>query len=453
MSSRTIAAIATPVMSGGIGIIRISGDDAAVVADRVFRCVSGKKLSDAAGYTAHFGNIVCDGDIIDEAVATVFRAPKSYTGENVVELSVHGGTLLVKKVLRLVLDSGAHLADAGEFTRRAFMNGKLDLTQAESVMGLISAKSESELRLSSGTLKGRVSEKIENIRLRLTELAANVAVYADYPDEDLPECDPENFDKMLGEVTSELGEMLRTYDAGRILREGIETAIVGKPNVGKSTLMNLLSGTARSIVTDVAGTTRDVIEETALVGDITLRLADTAGIHDTEDTVEKIGVDLARQRLDTAELVLAVFDASLPLDKNDTELLSRIKDKKTIVVINKTDIGSQITADDFGDMRVVTVSAKTGDGYDKLCAAVAEVTHVADLSPDAAVLGSERQRDCAVRALSAAEFAYQTLHSGISIDAVGVCIDDALSALLELTGKRVTNEVADEVFRRFCVGK
>ena len=453
MSKSTIAAIATPLGDGGIGIIRISGDNAIGVGDKVFKSLSGKRLADLPGYSCLFGNTVNGTELIDQTVATVFRAPKSYTGEDVVELSVHGGRLILKKLLRAVCEQGAALAEAGEFSKRAFMNGKIDLTQAESIMGLISANSDSEFKMAICALRGRVSDEIEGIKDALVNLAAHIAVFADYPDEDLPELDPENFQKVLNDIIAKLEKILAYYDAGRVLREGISAAIVGKPNVGKSTLMNLLSGTARSIVTDVAGTTRDVIEETVTVGEITLRLADTAGIHSTDDTVEKVGVDLAKARIESSELVLAVFDQSAPLDNEDLKLIENIKNKKAIVILNKNDIGDQIDKNAFGDMPLVLISAKTGDGYEALASAIAKITSVAQLNPDAAVLGSERQRDCAKRALDASRFALDTMNQGISIDAVGVCLDDAVAALLELTGKRVTNEVADEVFRHFCVGK
>ena len=453
MSKSTIAAIATPLGNGGIGVIRLSGDDAITIADKVFKSRSGKRLADLSGYSALFGNSVIENEVIDQTVATVFREPKSYTGENVVELSVHGGTLILKKILRALYDNGAVPASQGEFSKRAFMNGKLDLTQAESIMGLISAQSDSQLKMASGSLQGRVSQKIESITGALVNLGAHIAVFSDYPDEELEELKPDNFERMLNGIIDQLRDILSTYDAGRILREGITTAIVGKPNVGKSTLMNLLSGTDRSIVTSVAGTTRDIIEETVTVGEITLRLADTAGIHSTDDTVEKLGVDLAKKRIDTSELILAVFDSSSVLDSDDLSLIENIKDKKTIVVINKSDLGGNIDCGAFGDLCVVNISAKTGDGYNELSNAIADITAVAKLNTGAAVLSSERQRACAARALDSALFALNTMQSGMSIDAVGVCLDDAMAALLELTGKRVTNEVADEVFRHFCVGK
>lgn len=453
MSERTIAAIATPLGEGSLGVIRISGDDALKVADKVFRAFSGEKLCEKAGYTAAYGEII-DGDkIIDDGVALVFKAPKSYTGEDVVEISIHGGRLMLKSALRVILQNGAFMAEPGEFTKRAFLNGKLDLTRAESIMGLISANSDAELRLSRAAHIGGVSKKIDKIESDLVSADASIAAYSDYPDEDIEGLDYENFLKMLNSAKAEIEQMLSTYDAGRVLREGIETVIVGKPNVGKSTLMNMLSGAERSIVTDVAGTTRDVIEDTVMVGDIKLRLADTAGIHNTEDTVESIGVQRAKGRIDTAELVLAVFDSTMPLDSNDISLLDSVKGKNTIVVVNKSDLDAKIDTTAFEGMRVVTVSAKNNTGYDDLCHEIAEISGTANLNPDTAVLIGERQRACAERALDAVNEAMNALTAGQTMDAVGVCVDDALAALFELTGKRVTNEVTDEIFRKFCVGK
>ena len=453
MSERTIAAIATPLGEGTLGVIRISGDDALAVADKVFRAFSGEKLMDKSGYTASYGEII-DGDkIIDDGVALVFKAPKSYTGEDVVEISIHGGRLMLKSALRVILQNGAFLAEPGEFTKRAFLNGKLDLTKAESIMGLISANSEAELRLSRAAHIGGVSKKIDKIESDLVSADASIAAYSDYPDEDIEGLDYDNFLKMLESARVEIEKMLSTYDAGRVLREGVETVIVGKPNVGKSTLMNMLSGAERSIVTDIAGTTRDVIEDTVTVGDITLRLADTAGIHSTDDMVESIGVERAKDRIDTAELVLAVFDSTMPLDSNDLSLLEEVKNKNTIVVVNKTDLKSRIDLTAFKGMRVVTVSAKNNTGYEELCREIAEISGTANLNPDTAVLIGERQRACAERALEAVNEAVNALTNGQTMDAVGVCVDDALSALFELTGKRVTNEVTDEIFRKFCVGK
>ena len=453
MSERTIAAISTPLGEGSLGVIRISGDNAIAVADKVFKSFSGKKLSELSGYSAAYGEIVENKKVIDDGVALVFRSPKSYTGEDVVEISIHGGRLMLKSALRVILQNGAFMAEPGEFTKRAFLNGKLDLTKAESIMGLISANSEAELRLSRAAHIGGVSKKIDKIENDLVSADASIAAFSDYPDEDIEGLDYENFLKMLQSARAEIENMLSTYDAGRVLREGIETVIVGKPNVGKSTLMNMLSGAERSIVTDVAGTTRDVIEDTVMVGDITLRLADTAGIHNTDDTVESIGVQRAKGRIDTAELVLAVFDSTMPLDGDDLSLLSDVKNRNTIIVVNKSDLESNIDMTAFGGMRVVTVSAKNSTGYEELSKQISEISGTANLNPDTAVLIGERQRACAERALEAVNEAINALIGGQTMDAVGVCVDDALAALFELTGKRVTNEVTDEIFRKFCVGK
>lgn len=453
MAERTIAAIATPLGESSIGVIRISGEKAAETADKMFFAFSGKKLSELCGYRAVYGEIK-DGDrVLDDAVALVFRAPKSYTGEDVVEISVHGGRILLREVLRLIFKNGAFPAEPGEFTKRAFLNGKTDLTKAESIMGLISAKSEAELRLSRAAHTGGVSRKIENIEKDLTAAAASIAAFSDYPDEDIEGLDRDNFIKMLKNAENELALMLSSYDSGRIVREGIDTAIVGKPNVGKSTLMNMLSGSERSIVTDVAGTTRDVIEETVMAGDIVLRLADTAGIRETDDKVESIGVNRAKARIDSAGLILAVFDCTRPLDSDDLSLLKSVLGRNVIIIINKTDMESKIDKSVFDGFRTVETSAKRGDGYEKLCAEIADIAGTASLDPDGAVLMNERQRACAERALDGVREALSALCAGSTMDAVGVCVDDALAALFELTGKRVTNEVTDEIFRRFCVGK
>lgn len=453
MAERTIAAISTPPGEGAIGVIRISGEDAIKVANRIFIPKNNRPLTELAGYRAAYGEIRDGDDFLDNAVALVFRAPKSYTGEDVVEISVHGGALMLRSILRLVLKNGAFPASAGEFTKRAFLNGKLDLTEAESIMGLISAENESALKISRASLSGRVSEKIRKIETDLVASAASIAAFSDYPDEDIEGLDFENFSKMLSESSNSLKEMLDSYDAGKVLRDGIVTVIVGKPNVGKSTLMNLLSGEQRSIVTDVAGTTRDIVEETVTLGDITLRLADTAGIHQTDDKVESIGVELAQKRIDTAQLVLAVFDGTSPLDDDDKTILKAIKNKNSIVIINKTDIDNCIDAENFDGFNTVEISAKSGNGYNELCSLVNKISGVCNLTADSTVLLSERQRSCAQRAYDGVSEALFTLKSGNTVDAVGVCVDDALSALLELTGKRVTNEVSDEIFRRFCVGK
>ena len=453
MAEKTVAAVSTALGEGGIAVIRISGETAIEVADRCFKTFSGEKLSSLEGYRAAYGRVYSGEAVLDDAVALVFRAPKSYTGEDVVEISVHGGSYMARQVLRAVLESGAVAAQNGEFTKRAFLNGKLDLAKAESIMGLISADNDAALRISRAARDGRLSREITSVTDRLLETAASLAVFSDYPDEDIPELDPENFASLLSSALVSLEALLSTYDAGRVVREGLNCAIVGKPNVGKSTLMNLLSGTERSIVTNIAGTTRDVIEETVRVGDIVLRLADTAGIRETSDEVEKVGVDRAKIRIENADMVLAVFDNSNELDADDRAILELLDRRHSIIILNKTDLEAKLDAACFEGFMTVEASAAKGIGLESLEAAISELTNTAQLNGETAVLISERQRDCTQRAYRAVSEALAALNEGQTLDAVSVCIDDALSALLELTGKRVTVEVADEVFRRFCVGK
>ena len=453
MSERTIAAVSTPSGEGALGVIRISGDNAIEIADKIFFPFSGKSLSSLEGYQALYG-AVKDGDTtLDDGVALVFKAPHSFTGEDTVEISLHGGSLILKSVLRLILKNGAFMAAAGEFTKRAFLNGKLDLTKAESIMGLISAKSNAELRLSRSAHAGKISEKIESIEADLVSLDASISAFSDYPDEVIEGLNIENFEKLLKNARLTLEKMLSDFDKGKILREGIDTAIVGKPNVGKSTLMNMLSGTERSIVTEVAGTTRDVVEETVVIGDITLALADTAGIHSTEDMVESIGVERARARIDAAQLILAVFDSTKALDNDDKALISLLDSKNTIIIIYKTDIGNVLSKSQFGGFTVIELSAKNKTGLEELEKAICQITGTANLSQDSVILIIVRQRDCAQRALSAVEEALNAIELGLTVDAVGVCVDDAIASLFEITGKRVTNEVTDEIFKKFCVGK
>ena len=453
MSGRTVAAISTALGQSALGVIRISGNMAIEVADKVFFPLSGKRLADLKGYTAAYGQVKDGDSVIDDGVALVFRAPNSFTGEDTVEISLHGGSIILRDTLRLILNNGAFPAEAGEFTKRAFLNGKTDLTRAESIMGLISAESEAQLKLSRAAHLGKTAEKIEEIITHLTKADAAISVFSDYPDEDIEGLDRESFSLMLKNAKESLEEMLGSYDAGKILREGIETAIVGKPNVGKSSIMNMLSNADRSIVTDIAGTTRDVIEETVKLGDIILRLADTAGIRDTGDAIESIGVELALKRMETAQLVLAVFDCSRELDGDDLRLLESLKGKNVLVIINKTDLDSRIDTNIFKDFSLVEISAKDNKGIQELKEKVAEISGLNNISPDSANLINERQRDCAKRALDAVDEAYGAIMAGQTLDAVGICVDDALDALFELTGRRVTNEVADEIFRSFCVGK
>ncbi len=451
----TIAAIATPNAAGGIGIIRISGENAISIADKCFSAFSGKKLSAMKGYTAAYGQI-SDGDSpIDEAVAVVYRAPKSYTGEDVCELCCHGGLFIMNKVLRLVFSLGAVPAAPGEFTKRAFLNGKMDLAQAESVMNVISASGEAALNAARNTLQGNVSKKIGDICSSLISTAAALAVWSDYPDEDIPAVETDTLYASLTQSENELEKLIKRYDSGKAVTQGINTVICGKPNVGKSTLMNVLSGCERSIVTSIAGTTRDIVEETVRVGDILLRLADTAGIRETEDEVESIGVNMAKSRIETADLILAVFDVSRPLDDEDIKLLQKCREKRCLAIINKTDLTPAFSEKDVNLYipKVITLSAKSSDSLDKIREALEEILGTGGLDFSQEMLAADRQYECARKALECIREAKYAINSGLTIDAVNVSIDCAIEQLLTLTGKKASEEIVNEVFSKFCVGK
>lgn len=452
MYNKTVAAISTPSGEGGIAVIRISGSDAIAIADRCFKSFSGKMLAEIKGYSALYGEIYADGETIDDAVALVFLSPKSYTGEDTVELSVHGGKLVAQKVLRAVIISGATPADRGEFTKRAFLNGKIDLTKAESIVNIINAKNDIALKISQAAKNGRISKEIDLIVEKLLELSASFSVYADYPDEEIENLNPDNFYTLLSDISLKLKHMADTFDTGKKLSEGIECAIIGKPNVGKSTLMNALSKSDRSIVTDVAGTTRDVVDSTIVFGDTTLILSDTAGIHKTNDIVEKAGVDRSYDKLNNAMIVIAVFDVSNPLDDDDKTIIDTLSDN-AIIVLNKTDLDTKADIGVFSGKTVVKISAKNHHGIEELENAILKKIKVDNINTNDAVLITDRQFDCVDRALKSLNEAKTAMENNVTLDAVGICIDDCLSALLELTGKRVTNEVTNEIFSRFCVGK
>lgn len=456
MSEKTIAAISTGAAPGGIGIVRISGDDAITIAERVVRSKSGRSISELKGYSALLGEAyTAEGEKLDDVVALVFRAPRSYTGETVVELSCHGGLYVTRRLLRTVLEAGAAPAGPGEFTRRAFLNGKLDLTRAESVMALIGAGGEEAARIGAAAGSGALFSRIGSIRDILTDLAAHLAAWADFPEEDVPQLEESRFLEQLSQVEGQLTNLLATFDMGKIYREGVETVIAGKPNAGKSTLMNLLSGCEKSIVTQFAGTTRDVVEETVLLGEILLRLADTAGLRETDDPVEQIGVQAAQKRLQTAQLVLAVFDSTQPLTEEDTAWLTGLDASRTVAIVNKTDLeacwDSNLVTEQFPHS--VLLSAATGDGLTELQKAVENLLGTGKFEPSGGALFTERQRDEVRRALSAIQEAKNVLSLGLTLDAVTVCIDDALNALYELTGERTSDEIIDRVFETFCVGK
>lgn len=455
---KDICAVSTPLAEGGISVIRISGENAISIGAKVFKPLSCKSVENMAGYTCAYGKIVDkNGREVDDGVLTVFRAPKSYTGENVCEISCHGGIYVTKKVLRLCIEQGAELAQRGEFTKRAFLNGKLSLTQAEGVMETISAQGEYTLNSANLTKEGRLFRLISDMSRKFVTILGELAAWVDYPEEDLPEISEDNLRESLKNALAGLDKIIADHDSGMILKNGVDTVIAGKPNVGKSTLMNMLLGYDRSIVTNVAGTTRDVIEESAKLGELILKLSDTAGIHETDDEVEKIGVDIAKKKLKNAMLVIEVFDISRELDEEDLELLEYVKrlGKKVIIVLNKSDLENVVERsqlEKYSDY-VIEISAKLDEGREELQKAAEKLLGIGGYDADSTIFANERQISCAERARKYLAMALESLDMGETLDAVTVMIDNGANALLELTGEKATEAVVDEVFSKFCVGK
>lgn len=451
----TICAIATPMAMGGISVIRISGEKAIEIGASVFSTANGKDVEKMEGYTCAYGKIISDGVEIDDGIITVFRAPKSFTGEDVCEISCHGGIYVTKQVLRAIIKNGAVPAQAGEFTKRAFLNGKMSLTQAEAVMDVISAQGEQALRAAVSSHEGALYSRIRKITDKLVSILGELAAWVDYPEEDLPDIEFNALQASLSECIAELDKLLLSYDSGRILREGIDTAIVGKPNVGKSTLMNLLLGYERSIVTDIEGTTRDIVEESARIGEIVLRLSDTAGIHDTEDIIEGVGVNLAKKKISEADLIIAVFDNSRKLTDEDFSVIESVKDKACIAVLNKTDLEPEVDINVLKEYfnYVIEISAKNNKGIDELKSALEEIFRLNQFDATSGIIANERQKQCVEEARKHLVSANDVLVMGETYDAVTVLIDKAADDLLELSGEKATEAVVNDVFSRFCVGK
>ena len=452
---RTIAAIATPPAEGGIAVIRISGDNASGIAERVFTPVSGRNIKEMRGYTACYGEIHDGAKRLDDGVLLIYRAPHSYTGEDSAEISCHGGIYTAKRVLSACFTAGAVPAQAGEFTKRALLNGKMSLTQAEAVADVISAQNEQFLLCAGSQREGALYRRIRAVSEELLSIVTLIQAWIDYPDEMEDEFDGGLEADKLRHIADELGSLVASHGEGQLIRDGIPCAIVGRPNVGKSTLMNLLSGTEKSIVTDIEGTTRDIVEETVMLGGLMLRLADCAGIRETDDVVESIGVERMLKKLGEASVVLAVFDSSRPLNSDDERLIERLDGKRTLCVINKTDLEEKadIAAleDRFAD--IVRISAKDPASVKLLEKAVSKIAGIGDLDLTAGFIANERQRICASEALGHTRKALEALESGVTLDAVGIMCENALDRLYELSGEQVSDTVVDQVFRRFCVGK
>ena len=456
MQNTTIAAIATAPGAGGIAVVRLSGPESYAVAARVFHPANpNKNVEEAKGYTALFGSFVEGDDAFDEGVALFFREPHSYTGEDVVELSCHGGSAVARRLVEACIAAGAAPAAPGEYTRRAFLNGKMSLTQAEAVMDIISADGKQGAALANASLSGALAKKIGAEKEALTGLQAHLAAWVDFPEEDVPELDDAHLHTVLGQVQQELNGLIKNYDAGAVLRDGVDCAIVGRPNAGKSTLLNLLAGFDRAIVTPVAGTTRDVVEQAVQLGDIRLNLFDTAGLRQTDDAIEAEGIRRSWKKLDEAGLILAVFDGSESLTREDLALARRCAGRPAIALVNKEDkptrFDAEIIAGDFA--MVIPVCCQEEGSRKVIAAAVARLLGTTQIDPHAASLSGQRQLAAATRARDAVAGALDAVEGGFGLDAVSVCVDDALDALCELTGENASEAVINEVFERFCVGK
>lgn len=460
MDFDTIAAISTPPGEGGIGIVRISGDEAIEIADKLYS-MGKKSLADQDTHTIHYGKIVNPktGDIVDEVMVSVMRAPKTYTREDVVEINSHGGILVVNKVLQVVLNNGARLAEPGEFTKRAFLNGRIDLSQAEAVMDMIRAKTDRAMHVAVDQLDGQMARLIRDLRQKILDTLAQVEVNIDYPEyDDVEEMTSQLLEDKAREVKADIQKLLETAQQGKILREGLATAIIGRPNVGKSSLLNTLLRQDKAIVTDVAGTTRDVIEEYVNVKGVPLKLIDTAGIRETDDEVEKIGVDRSRQAIQQADLILLVFNQSEKLTAEDEALIEATEGQNRIILLNKTDLDQQLNVDKLSQLiandPIVSTSMMTQAGMDELQDKIAELFFSGQTGErDATYVSNTRH----IALLEEAEDALSEVLNGIAldmpVDLVQIDMRRAWDLLGEITGDSVQDELITKLFSQFCLGK
>lgn len=466
----TIAAISTALGNGGISIVRISGAQAIEIADRVFYTKSGKKLADVHTHTIHYGHIVDNcmeiGDscaktekrkILDEVMAVVMRAPKSYTTEDTVEFDCHGGAFVTRQVLQAVVRAGARMAQPGEFTKRAFLNGRIDLTEAEAVMDVIQAKNDLALKCAIGQLGGAVRQKIEDMRARILHETAYIEAVLDDPEHMDFDGYAETISYTIAQLLSEATFLLSTFDNGRMLKEGIRTVILGKPNAGKSSLLNVLSGQDRAIVTEIAGTTRDILEETIQIGGMTLLVMDTAGIRAASDAVEKIGIERAIDCAKEADLILYVADASTPLEDEDEQILKLLEGKKAIVLLNKQDLPA-VTTEEMLEKRcefpVLSVSAKRNEGIDVLETRLQEMFFAGEISGnDEIYLTNARQKEDVAAAITALRQVQESVEAGMPEDFYTIDLMHAYEALGSVIGATLEDDLADEIFGKFCMGK
>lgn len=451
----TIAAIATPMSESGIGIVRLSGEDAIEIADKVFR--GRRALKEEKTYTIHYGHIVEDGEVIDEVLVMLMRAPKSFTGEDTVEFDCHGGVLVVQRVLEALLRAGANLAEPGEFTKRAFLNGKMDLAQAEAVIDIIEAKNTYALQSGMRQLRGSLTEKISNLRAKILEEIAFIEAALDDPEHYSLEHYPKTLKKKLAPWIEEISVLIRSYTDGVVMKEGIDTVILGRPNAGKSSLLNLLAKKERAIVTDIAGTTRDTLTEHIKMAGISLNITDTAGIRQSEDVVEQIGVSKAKLAAEDADLVLCVLDGLEELSEDDREILQSIQNKKAIVLVNKSDKETVLHLDKVREHtahKVIAFSAKEGTGSKEMEDAIKEMFYHGKINfNDQVYVTNIRHKECLEEAKDSLEMVLQSIAEGQPEDFFSIDLLNAYELLGSITGETVEDDVVNEIFSKFCMGK
>ena len=455
----TIAAISTATGNGGIGIIRMSGKKSFEILNKFF-IPANKENEEIKGYTMKFGYIVNPEtqEKIDEVLVSYFVSPKSYTTENMCEINSHGGIIVEKKILELCLKNGAELAEPGEFTKRAFLNGRIDLAQAESVIDLINSKSDNEAKASINQLEGNLSKKIHEIRDKLLDVMADIEANIDYPEYDIEDVTNKKIENVLNEIKQDLINLSNSFENGKILKEGVKTIILGKPNAGKSSLLNSILNEERAIVSEYAGTTRDTIEEYVNIDGISLKLIDTAGIRKTDDKIEEIGVKRALKLSEDADLIIAIFDGSKELDKEDLEILNIIKNKKSIILLNKKDIGD-FNLENNENIRnassnIIKISAKTGEGVEEIYRKVSELFRTSEIKMnDGIIITNIRHKNQIDKAIGSVNEAIESNNSGLPIDIVSIPIKQILSDLSAITGEDVAEDIINEIFSKFCLGK